>query len=225
MDEKPKRWLAPTTVMAASTGPAHGTKTRPRLRPEDEPSALGLLPAAGQPGERPLQPLAHRRDDQAQPDQAEDDQADPPQQVLGQAQQAEQPRADQGEDGEAEHQAADHGEGSAAATELGPAGVSDPGPVRRGRRWSTGARRRPRRSAPEVGAAVPAPVGAGGAGGPGGPVGTGGIRGSGRPVLETAGRPGGEDHREHREDARRDSGDQSAEEPDEDQDDHRNSLP
>ena len=33
----PTRWVAPTTVMAASTGPAQGTKTSPRLAPSNRP--------------------------------------------------------------------------------------------------------------------------------------------------------------------------------------------
>ena len=31
------RWLAAATEMAARTGPAHGTKTSPRLRPRTKP--------------------------------------------------------------------------------------------------------------------------------------------------------------------------------------------
>ena len=31
------RWLADATEMAANTGPAQGTKTRPRLRPSTKP--------------------------------------------------------------------------------------------------------------------------------------------------------------------------------------------
>ena len=33
----PTRWVAPTTVMAARIGPAHGTKTRPRREADHEP--------------------------------------------------------------------------------------------------------------------------------------------------------------------------------------------
>ncbi len=37
--DSPTRWVAPTTVMAARIGPAHGTYTSPRPRPRTNPPA------------------------------------------------------------------------------------------------------------------------------------------------------------------------------------------
>ena len=63
-----------------------GDEDESEAETEDEPAALGW--AGGSPASRAKgrsRSIAHRRDDQAQPDHAEDHQADPPQQVLGQA--------------------------------------------------------------------------------------------------------------------------------------------
>ncbi len=199
-----------------------GDEDQPQAEAEDESAALGALPAAHQSGERALQPLPHLRHDQTQSDQPQDDQADPPQQVLGQAEGTEQPRADQGDHGEAEDQAGHHGQGPAAATQLGPVIVRD---ARRTNGAHRSRRCRGGQATPDhpLGRAPPpderAGLGANGA------LDGEGLDLDGHGLVQTAGRSGGEDDREHREDARGDAGDQASEEPDEDQDDHRISLP
>ena len=107
--ERPKRWVALTTVMAARTGPAQGTNTRP---------ALGALPSPTEPGEGHLQEVTERRDDQSQPYDAEDEQPDPSQRVLGQAEGAQEPRSDQREHREAQYQPTHHRERPPAPAQL-----------------------------------------------------------------------------------------------------------
>ena len=68
--------------MAASTGPAHGTKTRPRLRPStNPPPSVTSRPAVSRAkGRSSRSPTA--RHQEAEPEHAEAPDPDPPEQVL-----------------------------------------------------------------------------------------------------------------------------------------------
>ena len=99
--------VAPATVMAASTGPAHGTKTAPRAIPRTKP----LRPAAGEAlreaVEGPLDQVPERRHQQPEPDQHQQGQARPADGVVRQVQAGQDEAAEQGEDREAQRQAED----------------------------------------------------------------------------------------------------------------------
>ena len=178
---------------------------------EDEPAGSGLLAPVRQPGERPLQHAPDGGTTRPRPTQTEHDQADPSQQVLGQAEGAQQPRPDQGEDREAEHQAGHHGQRAAAAP--GRGGL--PRPDRRRPATAASGRGRARRRERRPTASPPAPPPARL------PVRAATGRARGRApdglLVQAAGRPGGEDDRQHREDARRDPGDQATQEPDDEE--------
>ena len=79
------RWLADATEMAAKTGPAQGTKTRPRLRPSTKPPPERGVPGRAQPAERPFHPVPDRRHDQAQGQDQQQRDPEPVQEVLRQA--------------------------------------------------------------------------------------------------------------------------------------------
>ena len=155
----------------------------------------------------------------------------------GRPSRAQQPGADQGEHREAEHQTSDHGHWAALAPQplpVGPEAGGRSGPRRHGpgcgsrrpgrrhrrarRRSSRTGRRRADRYRGRLGRGLGLlVVGIGPVGGPG-------DAGGGRIVLQAARRAGGEDHRNHGQDARRDARDQASEEPDEHEGDHGESL-
>ncbi|CAG7417027.1 hypothetical protein PICSAR39_03118 [Mycobacterium avium subsp. paratuberculosis] len=133
---------------------------RAQRQAQAETVCAGPTLALRQVGERSLDQLLQRREDQSQPDDGQHHQGGPPDRILGQVQRRQQRRADQGGHAEAAHQARDHQVG-------------------------------PRRGAHAA------------------------------PVAVHAGQ---QDHRQHRQDARRDPGDQAAEEPDQGDGLHPSSL-
>ena len=202
--------------MAASTGPAHGTNTRPRLRPSTNPppSDIGRPAASPTKGRSNSSPTAGTSS--PTPSDAEDHDADPAQEIRAGGPVRDRSQvADQGGHREAEHQTRHHGEGTPP-----PAGrlvTGPPGGIVRGPGGGIGGcggtvvRRRPApggahgRPAPGPGSAAAGPV-------------------LGDVVVESAGRARSEDHRQDRQDARGDPGHQSPEEAHDEEHDHRDSL-
>ena len=85
----PTRCVAPTTVIAASTGPAHGTYTTPNARPSTNPPALPLGWRVPMRANGRSSSVAKRRDEVAQPDHDQQDDAGVAQGVLRQMQERE----------------------------------------------------------------------------------------------------------------------------------------
>ena len=104
---RPMWSVAPATVMAARTGPAHGTKTAPRAIPRTKPLPPVPADALGEAVEGPLEQVPERRHQQPEPDQHQQDQADPADGVVRQVQAGQDQAAEQGEDREAQRQAED----------------------------------------------------------------------------------------------------------------------
>lgn len=94
--EGPMRWLAPTTVTAAGTGPVCGMESRPGLSPSISPS-IGLLGGPGQPNEGTLEDVPDRGEDQTKGHHDQYRQTHVSEKVTREPQQAEWGCPDQGE--------------------------------------------------------------------------------------------------------------------------------
>ena len=111
----PKWRVAATAVIAARTGPAHGTKSGPSPIPRTKPLVVPRGGRARRWVKGRSMRRAERRHEQAEPDEAEDDESGVAQQVLWQVERAEQRRTGERERGEAEDEAGDDGDGTPAA--------------------------------------------------------------------------------------------------------------
>ena len=121
-------WLAATTAIAASTGPAHGTN-QPQHRPESDRRCIPARPDATQAGERTLEYPSHRRHEQAHPHDHEGDDPEGAQQPGRQVQLGNQPHGQQCDRRERADQARHH-QVRAAASRDGVRGAV----TRKGRR-------------------------------------------------------------------------------------------
>ena len=93
--------------MAASTGPAHGTITSPRLAPSRKPPPDVASAAAREARERPFDEHADAREDQRRRDEEEERERDVSQQVERQPEEVEQPRGEEHGEREADDETRD----------------------------------------------------------------------------------------------------------------------
>ena len=118
-------WVAPTTVIAASTGPAQGTNTRPRLAPSNKPLRELVTRLGVSRGKRSLDEIAEPRDQQARSEDQEHGYTQVAEEILRQAEEAEQRTASEGYDGECKDHAGDDPDRAPAPTSDRSAGRKD----------------------------------------------------------------------------------------------------
>ena len=105
--------------------PGAGHEDEPEAQPEDEAATLGRVAGCAEPGERPLNELAHPGDEEPDRQQAEHGHTEPEQQVLGEMEEAEDGRREEDRQAEAHDHAGDDHVGTGLARARRPAGHHD----------------------------------------------------------------------------------------------------
>ena len=102
-----------------------GHEDEPETHPEDEAAALGRVAGRPEPRERPLDELAHPRDEEPHREQAEHGDPEPEQQVLGEMEETQDGRREEDREAEAHDHAGDDHVGTRLARARRAAGHHD----------------------------------------------------------------------------------------------------